>query len=54
MSEDRERKRKRMAVMVGVVAAAIFVLAFLMVAIGLRMNAYIDNMRKSTSFFISN
>ena len=36
-----------------VVGAAIFVLAFLMVAIGLRMSAYIDNMRKFDGYFLS-
>jgi hypothetical protein len=72
-ADDVERKRKRMAIMIGVIAAgnpfvyvsvssqvdyfvvgaAIFVLAFLMVAIGLRMSAYIDNMRKSDANFLS-
>ena len=41
-----------MVIMFGVVSAAIFVLAFLMVAIGLRMSAYIDNMRKCFADYI--
>lgn len=45
--ESRELRRKRMVLTVAVIAAVIFLLAVLMVGIGLKMNTYIDSvMRK--------
>jgi len=45
--DSRELRRKRMVLTVAVVAAIIFLLAVLMVGIGLKMNTYIDSvMRK--------